>query len=82
MSAYGTNRLTGEMKAAVMELKQLKEIIFAFDNDEAGNKAAAKYKEELQALLPQVTFTKITLPNKDVNETLQTHSDTNILLIY
>jgi len=80
LAAYGTNRLNDEMKAAVMQLKQLKEIIFAFDNDEAGNKAAAKYAEELKALLPQVTFTKIMLPNKDVNETLQTHSDENIFI--
>lgn len=62
------------MKAAVMELKQLTEIIFAFENDEAGNKAAAKYKEDLQTLLPQITFTKIILPNKDVNETLIAHN--------
>lgn len=75
LAAYGTNRLTQEMKAAIMELQQLIEIVFAFDNDEAGNKAAAKYKEELQALLPQVTFTKIVLPNKDVNETLTAHNE-------
>jgi DNA primase len=86
LAAYGTNRLNDEMQTAIIELKQLKEIIFAFDNDEAGNKAAAKYKEELQTLLSRpeagtgsaVTFTKIILPNKDVNETLQTHSDANI----
>ncbi len=80
LSAYGTNRLNDEMKAAVTELKHLKEIIFAFDNDEAGNKAALKYKEELQVLLPTVTFSKIMLPCKDVNETLQAHSDTNIFI--
>jgi len=80
LAAYGTNRLTQEMKAAIAALKQLTEIIFAFDNDEAGNKAAAKYAEELQALLPQVIFSKIMLPNKDVNETLQTHSDENIFI--
>jgi len=80
LAAYGTNRLNDEMKTAITELKQLKEIIFAFDNDEAGNKAAAKYKEELQTLLPALTFTKIILPNKDVNETLQAHSDTNIFI--
>jgi DNA primase len=80
LAAYGTNRLNDEMKAAVAALKQLKEIIFAFDNDEAGNKAALKYKEELQTLLPQIIFTKIILPNKDVNETLQAHSDTDIFI--
>lgn len=75
LAAYGTNRLTQEMKAAIRELQQLTEIIFAFDQDDAGNKAAAKYKEELQQLLPQVIFTKLLLPNKDVNETLQAHSE-------
>lgn len=80
LAAYGTNRLNDEMKAAIMELKQLKEIVFAFDNDEAGNKAALKYKEELQTLLPQVAFTKIILPNKDVNETLQAHSNEQIFI--
>lgn len=78
LSAYGTNRLNDEMKAAIIELKQLKEIVFAFDNDEAGNKAAEKYAEELKTLLPTVTFSKIVLPCKDVNETLQAHSDINI----
>jgi DNA primase len=75
LSAYGTNRLNDEMKAAITGLQQLTEIIFAFDNDEAGHKAALKYKEELQTLLPHVTCTKLILPNKDVNETLQAHNE-------
>ncbi len=75
LAAYGTNRLNDEMKAAIMELKQLAEIIFAFDNDEAGNKAAEKYKGELQTVLPQVHFTRILLPCKDVNETLVAHNE-------
>lgn len=75
LTAYGTNRLTQEMISAITELKQLTEIIFAFDNDAAGNKAALKYKEALQQQLPQLTFTKLLLPNKDVNETLQAHSE-------
>lgn len=75
LSAYGTNRLNEEMKAAISELKQLREIIFAFDNDEAGNKAALKYAEELKALLPAVTINKIELPCKDVNETLTAHNE-------
>lgn len=75
LAAYGTNRLNDEMKAAITGLQQLQEIIFAFDNDEAGNKAALKYREELQTLLPQVKFTKLILPCKDVNETLQAHNE-------
>lgn len=75
LAAYGTNRLNEEMKAAILGLQQLEEIIFAFDHDEAGNKAALKYKEELQALLPSVKFSKLLLPCKDVNETLTAHNE-------
>lgn len=73
LSAYGTNRLNDEMKTAISELKQLKEIIFAFDNDEAGNKAVEKYSNELKQQLPNIIFTKLELPCKDVNETLVAH---------
>ncbi len=68
LSAYGTNRLTDEMKAAINDLKQLKEIIFAFDNDEAGNKAVEKYSNELKQQLPNIIFSKIELPCKDVTK--------------
>jgi DNA primase len=73
LSAYGTNRLNDEMKTAISELKQLKEIIFAFDNDEAGNKAVEKYSQELKAIMPGINFSKLELPCKDVNETLVAH---------
>jgi DNA primase len=75
LAAYGTNRLNEEMQTAIKELPQLKEIIFAFDNDEAGNKAVEKYSKELQQFLPRILFTKIELPCKDVNETLQAHNE-------
>jgi DNA primase len=75
LAAYGTNRLNDEMKTAISDLKQLKEIIFAFDDDEAGNKAVEKYATELKELLPNVIFSKLELPCKDVNETLQAHSE-------
>ncbi|MBK7883596.1 MAG: toprim domain-containing protein [Chitinophagaceae bacterium] len=80
IAAYGTNRLNEEMKAAITGLKQLTEIIFTFDNDEAGNKAVKKYAEELKQLLPGITLSKIVLPCKDVNETLQVHCDENIFI--
>ncbi|GAL85769.1 zinc finger CHC2-family protein [Sporocytophaga myxococcoides] len=73
LAAYGTNRLTPEHIEAIRELKDLKEIIFAFDNDEAGNKAAEKYAAQLRELLPHITFSKLELPCKDVNETAQAH---------
>lgn len=73
LAAYGTNRLSPEHIEAIKELTHLKEIIFAFDNDEAGGTATAKYSKELKALMPGVNFSKIELPCKDVNETLQAH---------
>jgi DNA primase/predicted transcriptional regulator len=75
LASYGTNRLNEEIKTAIKELPNLTEIIFAFDNDEAGGTATAKYTNELKAILPQVKFTKLNLPNKDVNETLQAHNE-------
>jgi DNA primase len=79
LSAYGTNRLNEEIQTCIKELPQLQEIIFAFDNDEAGNKAVKKYATQLKVQLPSVIFTTITLPNKDLNETLQTHADETII---
>ncbi len=75
LAAYGTNRLNDEMKTVISELNQLKEIVFAFDNDEAGHKAVEKYSNELQQQLPNVIFSKLDLPCKDVNETLQAHNE-------
>ena len=75
LAAYGTNRLTAEHTEAIKELKSLKEIVFAFDNDEAGNKAAAKYAGELKILLPDIVFSILELPEgEDVNSTAQAHN--------
>jgi DNA primase catalytic core len=74
LASYGTNRLTSEHIEAIKELKNLKEIIFAFDNDEAGNKAVEKYSTQLRELMPGVVLSKINLPDgEDVNSTAQAH---------
>jgi DNA primase len=75
ITAYGTNRLNEEIKTAIKELPNLQEIIFAFDNDEAGKKATLKYTDELQQIINDVIITTLELPCKDVNETLQNHSE-------
>ncbi len=75
LAAYGTNRLNEEMQTAIKELPQLKEIIFAFDNDAAGNAAAIKYAKEFIIHNSSLIITKLALPNKDVNETLQLHEE-------
>jgi DNA primase len=75
LALYGTNGLTGEHLTAIKALPQLTEIIFAFDSDEAGNKATLKYAEQLKMMNEQLKITKIELPCKDVNETLTAHNE-------
>ena len=78
IAAYGANGLTDEIKKAIQELKQLNEIIFVFDNDEAGTTAVEKYSKELNGLLPSIAISSVTVPLKDVNETAQAHEDETI----
>ena len=42
LSLYGTNGLTDEHTEAIKGLNELQEVVFWFDGDEAGNKAAEK----------------------------------------
>lgn len=68
LACYGTNGLTQEHQAAIQALPQLQEIIFAFDGDEAGSKAAAKYVAMLQELLPHIRLSTLQLPaSEDIN---------------
>jgi DNA primase len=69
LACYGTNGLNEEIQNAIEELPELEEIIFIFDNDNAGNEAIKKYAEQFK----QYKITTIELPNKDINETLQLH---------
>lgn len=73
LACYGTNGLNGEIQNAILDLKQLEEIIFAFDNDDAGQTAIRKYADELKIKNPALQISTIELPSKDVNETLQLH---------
>lgn len=80
ISCFGTNGLNEEMTVAVSQLKELEEIIFCFDNDDAGKKAVEKHskilKDNLQTASLTVRFSFVELPNNDVNETLQLHDET------
>ena len=75
LAAFGTNRLNEEIKTAITELTNLSEIVFAFDNDQAGEMATAKYTKELKTILPNIKYSRLSLPNKDINETLQAHNE-------
>ena len=74
IACFGTNGLNEEIKNAIQELQNLNEIIFAFDNDDAGNKAVEKYTEQLIIDKGQLIISKIILPeDEDVNSTVQSH---------
>ena len=75
LSCYGTNGLTAEHIEAIKELKQLEEIIFFFDNDQAGKEAVKKYASMLKADYPKLKLSQAEPINKDINETLQGHSE-------
>jgi hypothetical protein len=71
LACYGTNGLNEEIQNAILELAELEEIIFCFDNDDAGKEAIKKYSEQFK----QYKISIIELPNKDINETLQLHEN-------
>ena len=75
LACYGTNGLTGEHQQAIAELKELQEIVFAFDMDSAGREAAKKYAAMFRSKHPNLKITTLDLPGKDVNETLQGHDE-------
>lgn len=75
MSCFGTNGLNDEILQAIKELKNLEEIIFCFDNDDAGRMAVAKCSNLLMEQCNNVKTTSVELPNNDINETLQLHDE-------
>jgi DNA primase/DNA-binding MarR family transcriptional regulator len=80
LALYGTNGLTDEHCRAILSLKQLQEIIFMLNGDDAGRAATAKHCTTLHALLPAVTLTVAAVPEgEDVNSLLETHEDPRVL---
>lgn len=75
ISCFGTNGLNAEILNAIKEQKELEEIIFIFDNDDAGRKAVQKYANQLGTENGELKITNVELPNNDINETLQLHSE-------
>ncbi|WP_146154563.1 toprim domain-containing protein, partial [Chitinophaga ginsengisoli] len=68
LACYGTNGLIAEHEAAIKGLTNLQEIIFAFDGDEAGRKAVAKYATTFKDKLPHVLISTLQLSEgEDIN---------------
>lgn len=75
LACYGTNGLTEEHIKAIQELKELEEIIFFFDGDNAGREAVNKYAPALKNELPKITITNIEPPEgEDINSLLVAHT--------
>jgi DNA primase len=79
IACFGTNGLNDEILKAIKDLRQLEEIIFAFDNDEAGRKATANYSKMLIEEVIGIRISVVTPINKDINETLQAHEESIFL---
>ena len=76
LACYGTNGLNEEIQKAILELENLEEIIFAFDNDDAGKEAVKKYSEQFK----QYKISTMELPNKDINETPLPHESFRVVI--
>lgn len=74
LTCFGTNGMNEEIQNAIKELQELEEIIFAFDNDEAGKEAINKYSNLLLEEVPGIKISVLEPINKDINETLQLHN--------
>ncbi len=72
LALYGTNGFNNEHSKVLSQLKQLKEVVFFLDGDEAGIKAVAKYSKEITKILPEAKISMVNTPEgEDVNSIVQ-----------
>ena len=76
LALYGTNGFTDEHREAIVELKELKEVVLFFDGDEAGNKAVKVITTELNQINEKLQITVVDTPEgEDVNSLAQGHEN-------
>ena len=74
LSLYGTNVLNEDHQEAIQEVKNLKEIIFFLNGDEAGREWTKKHSETLHQLLPNLIISTVATPDEeDINSLVQGH---------
>jgi len=79
LAMYGTNGFTKEHGKCISNLKDLEEVIFFLDGDEAGRKAVVKWSAEISKLNEKVRISRVQTPEgEDVNSLVQGH-DAEIL---
>lgn len=68
LALYGTNGFTEEHRAAIAELKELKEVVLFFDGDEAGTEATKVIAKELKQINEKLQISVVETPEgEDVN---------------
>jgi DNA primase len=81
LALYGTNGLTEEHQQAILNVKDLQEIILMLNADDAGRAATGNHYRTLKQLLPEIIITNVTLPDgEDVNSVLCSHDNPEVLL--
>ena len=74
LSLYGTNGWNEEHSEAIRNLKNLEEVIFFMDGDEAGNNAIETYCPLVKAMKPGIKVSKVeTHENEDINSLVISH---------
>ena len=74
LACYGAKVFTPEHEQAIKELKQLEEIIFFFDGDQAGKEGIEKITATLRELRKDITISKVNTPEgEDINSLSQAH---------
>jgi len=74
LSLFGTNGWNEEHSEAIRNLKDLEEVIFFMDGDDAGNTAVETYAPLVKAMKPNIKISKVETPEKeDVNSLVQAH---------
>ncbi len=74
LSLYGTNGWNKEHTTAIKALKDLQEVIFFLDGDEAGQQAIQTYAPLVKAMCPGIRTSQVQTPDgEDVNSLAQNH---------
>jgi DNA primase catalytic core len=74
LALYGTNGFTVEHRNAIMQLKDLKEVVLFFDGDEAGAAATKHIAGELKQISEKLLISVVETPEgEDINSLAQGH---------
>ena len=74
LALYGTNGFTGEHRNAIMQMKDLKEVILFFDGDKAGEEAVKSIAGQLKQISEKLLISVVDTPEgEDINSLAQGH---------